>query len=409
MLIPDSSGVGVFVFLLLLQKNYDMKAKILLFILALNGLFLSFTEAQNLYLKSGAGDNWFLHFGAGGQAYFGDNDNKAEFKDRVSVMPVVAVGKWINPSWGLQLKGQGGSLHGYENEGAFRQKDKYYNVHVDALWNLTNQIGGYSPSRILNVSPYVGLGFAHRFQMNNDESIPQVSGVQPNYRDYANAISVNGGIQIGVKLNNRISLDFDMGASVLPDYFDRIVKDSEYEAILSATGGITFKLGKITFDPIEPMDPARIGELNKKINSLWDENKELSSQLAQRPDSCLQCPPVAPDIPVATEIDYVPNIVFFRINSSQVDANQQLNIYNTAEYVKEYNGKVKVIGYADKDTGASSYNLKLSEKRARAVAQELIAKYKVPSQNIIVEWKGADEQPYNVNNWNRVVIMVPQK
>ena len=44
-------------------------------------------------------------------------------------------------------------------------------------------------------------------------------------------------------------------------------------------------------------------------------------------------------------------------------------------------------------------------KRARAVAKELIDKYGISSSQITIEWKGSDVQPYNENNWNRVVIM----
>jgi outer membrane protein OmpA-like peptidoglycan-associated protein len=51
----------------------------------------------------------------------------------------------------------------------------------------------------------------------------------------------------------------------------------------------------------------------------------------------------------------------------------------------------------------------LSEKRAKAVAKELIEKYGVNSNQITIEWKGSDVQPYDVNNWNRVVIMTAEK
>ncbi|MCC8145812.1 MAG: OmpA family protein, partial [Bacteroidales bacterium] len=383
--------------------------RILLLVVLSSFFYLTILQAQSTYEKSGVGDNWFIHLGVGGQIYFGDNDNKADFKDRISVMPAVSVGKWLNPTWGLQLKAQGGALHGYENDGNFRQRDKYYNIHLNALWDLTNQIGGYSSSRIFQISPYIGLGFAHRFGMDEDVLVPVSAGVQSNYRDYANALSVNGGIKMGFKLSERVSLDIDLGASVVPDYFDRIVQGSEYEAILSATGGITYRFGKIGFNSIEPMDPTTIGKLNERINTLRDANERLSLQLAERPESCPECPPVAPEIPVMTEISYIPNVVFFKMNSFNVDDDQQLSVYNTAEFVKENGAKVKVTGYADKDTGSQSFNLKLSEKRAKAVAHELISKYKVPSQNVIVEWKGTEEQPYNVNNWNRVVVMTPQK
>ena len=49
--------------------------------------------------------------------------------------------------------------------------------------------------------------------------------------------------------------------------------------------------------------------------------------------------------------------------------------------------------------------MQLSEKRAKAVAKELIEKYGVSSEQISIEYRGSDEQPYSENNWNRVVIM----
>ena len=53
--------------------------------------------------------------------------------------------------------------------------------------------------------------------------------------------------------------------------------------------------------------------------------------------------------------------------------------------------------------------MQLSEKRAKAVAKELIDKYGISSSQITVEWKGCEEQPYSENSWNRVVIMRAEK
>jgi len=79
--------------------------------------------------------------------------------------------------------------------------------------------------------------------------------------------------------------------------------------------------------------------------------------------------------------------VWFRINSPKVDANQQIKIDSIAQFFKNRGGNIKVIGCADKKTGTTAYNLKLSEKRAKAVFNELISKYNIPSDKIIVEWK----------------------
>jgi len=385
-----------------------MKTKILFFSFLFSFSFIILACAQNVYEKQKAGDNIFIHVGAGAQMFFGDNDNQADFKDRMTITPAIAIGKWLSPTWGVRVKAQGGALRGFENEGSFKQRDKYYNVHLDALWNLSNQFCAYSPNRSFSITPYLGLGFAHRFQLDEKKNIPNTVGVQSNYHKFSNALSVNSGFQLEFRLTDRVNLDFDFGAAIVPDYFDRIVQGSENEAIISAMAGLTYKFGKTSFGVIDPMNCALIEDLNTRINLLRTENEELSNQLLTHSD-CPECPPAAPIITSVGEINYIPNVVFFQMNSSNVDDNQQINIYNTAEFAKENKGKIKVVGYADKDTGTNSYNLQLSEKRARAVANELITKYEISSQNIVIEWKGAEEQPYEKSHWNRVVVMTFQK
>ncbi len=388
-----------------------MRTKFLLIALALGFAFSTFAQNAQApvespdagfktnFKRNKAGDNWFIHLGAGAQVFFGDHDMDADFMNRVTLAPTVSLGKWFSPYWGVRLKGQGGALHGFENLGKFMQHDTYYNVHMDAMWNLANYWGKYSPTKVFNFTPYVGLGYAHRFQ--SEQVAP--AGFPKDYQRYSNALSVNAGVQFGFRLSERVNLDFDLGSAFVPDYFDRIVQKAQNEAIVTASAGLTFKLGRTDFEIVEPMDYGLINDLNSKINALRAENGELS----KRPVSCPECPKQQAPV-VSKEISYVPNVVFFRLNSAVIDANQQISVYNTAQFMKNTGEKIKVIGYADKKTGTSSYNLKLSEKRAKAVAKELTAKYNIPTQNIIVEWKGSDEQPYPENNWNRVVIMSAQ-
>jgi hypothetical protein len=387
-----------------------MKTKILIVSLFLSLSLVTFSqESQNSgartagfktpFVRNSAGSNWFIHLGAGAQTIFGDRDDKAEFLNRITVAPTVSVGKWFSPYWGVRLKGQGGALHGFENDGVYIQHIRYYNVHLDAMWNLSNYWGAYSPGKVFNFTPYIGLGFGHRFQYDDDLVPPDVTGVSSDYHDFSDVLTVNGGIQFGFRLSKRVNLDFDLGAAIVPDYFDRVVQTRTNEAIVSASGGLTFKLGKTTFETVIPYDLELINELNGKINTLRSENDKLS----KRPVACPESPTLVPT--VTNEINYVPNVVFFRLNSAKVDENQEISVYNTAEFMKNTGEKIKVIGYADKSTGSDKYNLALSEKRAKAVAHELISKYGVPSQKITIEWKGSDEQPYPENNWNRVVIM----
>jgi outer membrane protein OmpA-like peptidoglycan-associated protein len=376
-----------------------MKTKIILYSLLFSFSSVSLIQAQKFYERPKANDNWFINAGAGVQAFLPDNDLKTDLEKKTSATPVLSIGKQFSPYWGARIKGQGGHLREAENGVILKNNNKYYNVHLDALWNLSNQLGGYSPTRFFNFTPYLGLGYAHRIQSGGKTAAAN---------DRNDALSVNGGLQFGFQFSKRVSFDIDLGTAVLPHYFYRTTPETSHEAILSVAGGLTFKLGKTTFDAVEPMDRVLINELNNRINTLHAQNEELAAQLANRPEDCPeypQCPQVAPEVSALSGINYIPNVVFFRVNSAKVDNNQQISIFNTVEFMHDTGRKIKVTGYADKNTGTASYNMKLSEKRAKAVANELIKKYKVPSQNIVVEWKGADEQPYKENNWNRVVIM----
>jgi outer membrane protein OmpA-like peptidoglycan-associated protein len=367
---------------------------------------------KTIFKPSNAG--WFINLSAGGQLYNMDEsfDGKS-MADRISFIPAISIGKWCNPYLGFRVKGQGLSVNSFIKEtggnitggNIFKRSNDYVNVHADIMWNLANYFGVYSPDKLFNFTPYAGLGWAHRFELDAAETRPNAPGVGADFRRYSDAFSINGGIQFGFRLSNRVNLDFDLGVTYLGDYFDRMDREGENDNIVHAMGGLTFKLGKTAFEAVEPMDYALIDDLNSKINALRRENELLS----KRPVSCPECPPVAPTVVKNEVINYVPNVVFFRLNSSKVDANQQISVFNTATFMKDTGSKITVIGYADKDTGTSAYNLGLSEKRAKAVAKELTTKYNIPSDKIIVEWKGSNEQPYPQNNWNRVVIMSAPK
>ena len=170
-----------------------------------------------------------------------------------------------------------------------------------------------------------------------------------------------------------------------------------------ATAGLGFNLGKPEWDVLTPMDWALVNDLNGQINNLRAENAEL----AKRPVSCPECPEVEPT--QTTEVKtVVSNVVYFRIASAKIDQNQYINIYNTARYALENNSKIYIVGYADEATGNPSINMTLSERRAKAVAKALVEKYGVSEDMIEVDFKGDTVQPYETNEWNRVVIMTAE-
>ncbi|GHT34439.1 hypothetical protein AGMMS49574_21900 [Bacteroidia bacterium] len=381
-----------------------MKAKFLT--LTLLSCFVLATSAQNAepqvgfstesgaktnFKKNKAGDNWFISIAGAGSILIGDDNSKADFGDRLNINPQLSFGKFFQPYWGFRLQLAGGPLVGYEDRGGsdlFKQKNNYFATHLDFLLDVTNLWGRYNEKKVFHLIPWLGLGYAQRFE---NQGIPRTE-----------TPTANAGILTAFRLSRHVDLNVEVQGILTNEDFNRVYKYHLTDFIAQASVGLTFKLGKTDWEVIEPTDYALLNDLNSQINNLRAQNEELS----KRPASCPDCPTV---VPATVVNNYAENVVFFRLNSSKIDANQQINIYNTAQFTKEYNLPIKVIGYADKNTGTSKYNLGLSEKRARAVAKELIDKYGISSSQISIEWKGSDEQPYKENNWNRVVIMTADK
>lgn len=336
------------------------------------------------FKKNKAGDNWFISVAGGASILLGDQNNKADFGNRLNFAPQFSFGKWFNPYLAFRTQLNGGILHGFEgNNAEFMQHNKYAAAHVDLLWDVTNFWGVYNEKRVFRLIPWVGFGYAQRFENQG--------------RARTESPTLNAGILTAFRLSKRVDLNVEVQGSLLNEQFNRVNMFHLTDGIAQLSAGLTFKLGKTDFEVLEPMDYALLNDLNNQINSLRAANDELS----KRPESCPECEEVVTNV----VNNYVDNVVYFRLNSAKIDKNQQINIYNTAEFVKENNAPIKVIGYADKKTGKSSYNMQLSEKRAKAVAKELIEKYGVSSEQISIEYRGSDEQPYSENNWNRVVIM----
>ncbi len=65
---------------------------------------------------------------------------------------------------------------------------------------------------------------------------------------------------------------------------------------------------------------------------------------------------------------------------------------------------VAIVGYADKDTGTSDYNMTLSKRRAQAVNDMLVNTYGINPDRLSIQAEGSNVQPYEENNWNRIVI-----
>ena len=101
--------------------------------------------------------------------------------------------------------------------------------------------------------------------------------------------------------------------------------------------------------------------------------------------------------------------VFFDINKATLTQKDKARLQVYAEEIKNIDGKIEVAGYADKKTGSAKRNQTLSEQRAKAVYDFLLAQG-VPANKLeTVAYGGVDPLFFNNDVLSRTVIIKPAK
>ena len=325
-------------------------------------------------MTNGFWENWFLSAGYEGQMLFRDRAEDLGLMETYVSGAAISVGKWFTPGLGLRLQ-----THLPTFMRADGEKYSAYAVYGDAMFNLTNMLGGYKQERFYSAIPYLGFGciFGHE--------IPRWSPWTLGYLS-------------SFRINNSWSVDLDI---FLKQYNG--VSEFAYNWQGGFVLGLTWNIGGRGFDAspdmaaISAMHSAQLAGLNEALSAEQDENKNLKQQLAQKPKEIIV-------EKIVKEVLAAPQSVFFSFNSAQIASRKEiLNLESLANMAKATGAKLKVTGYADSATGVPAYNQQLSERRAKAVAKELV-KMGVAEENIIVEGKGgvADVKP---SSYNRRVII----
>ena len=340
--------------------------------------------------------NWFVGVNGGLQWVNGVKTNGESFLDHGTAAINAYVGKWHTPGFGWRV-----AYNGYEIDPLNKvARNSYYNVHADAMFNLSNLIFGYNEKRVWNLIPYLGLGYGANLD---------VEGAGGNGK--AGSLTANAGLMNTFRIAKRWAINLELSATAAKGGFAGVEPSRNgYDMIFAATAGVTYRLGKATWDNTPDVDAimaanaAALAALNAQMQAKESENAQLKSQLAAAKAALAKCQ----NEPKGTELFDAAQSVFFAINSSKIDSKKEiLNLKALATAAKETGVKLTVTGYADSATGTASYNQTLSEARAKAVAAKLI-EMGVPESQLIVAGKGGvdTESPIQLN---RRVIIAPAK
>ncbi len=358
--------------------------------------------------------NWFISAGVDAQAAYTSEEASGVSGNPFSTKRGtfgfnVAVGKWFSPGLGLRTKFDGAWTRDVHSDNDHHTM-AYWNIHEDVMFNLSNIFCGYNEKRIWNFIPYVGLGVARNMSYDNYD------------------ITYNFGLLNNFRITNHWHIFLDVWAMAAEGSFtqpktataaDALNDWSTYDKprarhwdkLVGASVGVTYNLGKCTWEKtpdvnaLIAMNKEQVDAVNASLKEQQDENARLRDMLEEANKKAAEKPAVVEKV-VEKEVVATAQSVFFNIGSSRIASRKDLvNVKEVAEYAKANGSKIVVTGYADSKTGSASYNQQLSEKRAEAVANELV-KMGVSRDNIIVEGKGGVNtiSPFSYNR--RVTVKV---
>lgn len=344
-------------------------------------------------------DNWFIQLGAGVQIPYVDRylDN-GNSKRHITTVYNLGFGRWFSPYLGLRISGYYGRLH--LDWGKYNKADMA-NVNADLMWDMLNSICGPKADRTLSILPYVGIGGTYTWNFDPTlASIPDGSG---HLKTKEWTLPVSTGIQLRFRLSQYIDFFAEGRVNFYGDNFNNVVSGSPIEANVSAYGGFIYNIGGRKYNAYNPCEYlGYINSLNGQVNELRGALATTTAALAAA-EAQLPCPEVVAAEEIIIETPILAS-VRFKINSAVINEDEMVNVYNVAEWMKANpDRKVIVQGYADKDTGTSEYNMELSQRRGQSVVDALV-NFGVAPERLTIQANGSDVQPYDTNDWNRIVI-----
>ena len=322
------------------------------------------TKAKSVVTNS-FGSNWFVGVNGGVNFYNGVFMNGENIFDHVSPALDVYVGKWHTPGFGWRIAYRGLNIQTYKE----LDHAAFMNYHFDAMFNLCNLIGGYKADRVWNVFPYVVVCWAGRKAMDHETW---------SHEAFTGTITANYGILQTFRVAKRLSINLELAGAFFRNGFSSISGWSGHDMMWTATAGVTFNLGKVGWDNAPDVEALQgiyagmIDGLQGQLDDALAANKEKQNQIKALEEANKALEAEAAALRNVKPLN-VSESIFFAFDSYKVASKkEELNIKAYAEAAKAAGVKVKVVGFADK-VGSDEYNIKLSTKRAEAVAEILRA------------------------------------
>lgn len=375
-------------------------------------------QEETVYSGTKFFDNWYVGLNAG----VGTGTTHQAILKNLNPNVGIRLGKSFSPVFGAGLDfdffftyKHGGlySEYGFDNNSLGDASFiKYQQIGIFFIVNLSNAIKGfYGEPRKFEVSPLVGFYWGHNY---GDGA---TMGTYKN--TLVNKIGVNCAWNFGKNKEWQAfvepSMNFAIAGAQADEYGtgSQTVQYNINNSFLQLNAGVNYRFknsnGAHYFMIANSCDPLEFDELNNTVNELRaaqrDSIKALEAKndaLADELNACLGEPQE-----VVVEKEVAPNMpsIFFQVGRADVTAAQQQNVAIVAEILKNHpTFKLMIKGYASPE-GNSDGNNVLADKRAAAVKNMLVNKYKINPSRIKAEGCGATDKLFEIYECNRVAML----
>lgn len=324
----------------------------------------------------------------------------------------IKVGKDITPIWGVraEVAGLWQSLETQEHN-YYDYCKKFVEFNLDGTLSLTNLFMKYDANRKLNVYAFAGptmnissaVSATQSTKQNIEIQYPNIEQsetsqviqgtvnkgepqTERNYKtDGAKArIGATAGLGIDFNLNNKWAINVESRFGVSPSIFGWGSDCRTAEA----TGRLTIG-AKYTFNGVNFCKPVSEKTIEKIVEK--EVIKEVPVEIIKE---------IIKEVPAEAAA-----AIFFKIGKSEISEEGMVNIKLMAKTMKANpTTKYKVAGFADKGTGSVAGNQTLSEKRAQAVYDALVAEGVEPERLEKIAMGGVDPL-FEKAHLTRVVIL----
>ena len=329
--------------------------KKLTFVLALLAAFTFTAKAQEFYPYP------YIQLQGGASYDFGE----AEFAKLISPAAQVAFGYRFDDIWGARLAVNGwqakhdsqdtGTIYGFQ----------FVQPTLDLTLDWSSAIFGYRPDRPVTLYSFVGAGAAIGLENKKANELAATEYFKELWQPVKIFSCIRPGLGLDFRLGRRVSLNLECDAHFLPEKFDSRICESDlgFDVHLAVLGGLKINLGGQP-RKVKPAAPAPAQTYTRPEPAPAQPRKPVTQE-PSKPQQTVEQP-----IYQGADVD-----IFFDLNKSVIRDDQINTLNRLVSYMRNTpDAKVKLDGYADKQTGNAEINQELSEQRVIAVRQYLVSR-----------------------------------